>query len=215
MSYLAADGAALVAAAVQAAIRERAPRRTVAAVAAAVTGTLVSATARPCPAATVHKARTLDAQGNAEVVDDPAQLLATLRAVRRAQRQKKKERRRAAKAKAQLDASNQIVVVDAMVDSTAGNADRCARSEGTVVAVSAVSARSSPVEGSGHFRPPDGVDPSGNIDVFTNASDLDSIHTVGRLPLSAGRLEVSPYSVSLSPGEHRNSRVCRGKGKQP
>ena len=97
MSYSAADGASLVAAAVQAAIRERAPRRTVAAVAAAVSGTVLSAAARPFAPATMHKERAQDAQGKAEESDDPGPLLEKLRAVRRAQRQRKKEKRRAAK----------------------------------------------------------------------------------------------------------------------
>ena len=97
MSYSAADGASLVAAAVQAAIRERAPRRTVAAVAAAVSGTVLSAAARPFAPATMHKERAQDAQGKAEESDDPGPLLERLRAVRRAQRQRKKEKRRAAK----------------------------------------------------------------------------------------------------------------------
>ncbi|CAK0862539.1 unnamed protein product [Prorocentrum cordatum] len=97
MSANAADGPSLVAAAVQAAIREGAPRRTVAAVAAAVAGTVMSATARPSVPATMHKERAQDAQGKAEDSDDPVQLLEKLRAVRRAQRLRKKEKRRTAK----------------------------------------------------------------------------------------------------------------------
>ena len=96
MSALAADGAALVAAAVDAAIKACAPRRTVAAVAAAVAGTCLSAAARPC-VATKPKVCTQDAQSAAGETDDPAQLLETLRAVRRTQRHRKKEKRRAAK----------------------------------------------------------------------------------------------------------------------
>ena len=91
----AADGAALVAAAVQAAIRESAPRRTVAAVAAAVAGTVLAAS-KQVPA-TVHKERAQDAPSVAEVSDDPAELLDKLRSVRRAQRQRKKQKRRDAK----------------------------------------------------------------------------------------------------------------------
>ena len=98
MSFIAADGAALVAAAIQAAIRERASHRTVAAVAAAVVGSLMSAATRPPPAATKRKVRTPEAQSKAEEAGDPAQLLESLRAVRRAQRARKKERRRTAKA---------------------------------------------------------------------------------------------------------------------
>ena len=95
MSYNAADGAALVAAAVQAVIRERAPRRTVAAVAAAVAGTVMSAAASP-PAARPQM-RTQDAKSETLEADDPEKLLASLRAVRRAQRLRKKQRRREAK----------------------------------------------------------------------------------------------------------------------
>ena len=96
MSAIAADGPSLVAAAVQAAIREHAPKRTVAAVAAAVAGTVMSAAVRPSAPATLHKERAQDAQGKAEDSDDPAQLLEKLRAVRRAQRLRKREKRRMA-----------------------------------------------------------------------------------------------------------------------
>ena len=104
MSLNHADGAALVAAAVQAAIREHAPRRTVAAVAAAV-ASVVFAT-RSSPSATRAKAtcdRNVssflkgDTQSAAADNDDPVQLLNSLRAVRSAQRKRKKERKQAAK----------------------------------------------------------------------------------------------------------------------
>ena len=101
MSCNAADGAALVAAAVQAAVREGAPRRTIAAVAAAVAGTCLSAAARPFKAVKEPAARAQDAPSHAEEADDPAQLLDRLRAVRRAQRSRKKQRRREAKRLAQ------------------------------------------------------------------------------------------------------------------
>ena len=92
MNLSAADGAALLAAAVQAAIRERAPTRTVAAVAATVAGTFVSAAARQSPPATRAQARTMDAErANADVeADDPVQLFASLRAHRRTQPSKEK-----------------------------------------------------------------------------------------------------------------------------
>jgi len=106
MSPHAADGAALVAAAVAAAIRERASLRTVAAVAAAVAGRVLAA-ARPDLAAAVPQARTQDAPtGIDEDAGDPVQLLAALRCSRRAQRQRKKERRRLAKQAAQLQSSS-------------------------------------------------------------------------------------------------------------
>jgi hypothetical protein len=93
------DGAALLAAAVRAAVQANAPRRTVQAVAAAVTGVLV----RPATAVAEPHTDTWvqpDAQMHAEEAGDSAQLLASLRAVRRGQRQRKKERRRVAKLEA-------------------------------------------------------------------------------------------------------------------
>ena len=97
MSHIAADGAVLVAAAVQAAIRERVFLRTVAAVAAAVAGKALSAAAQPTPAAK-PKMHTPEPEPNLlDEANDPVKLLATLRAVRSAQRARKKERRRAAK----------------------------------------------------------------------------------------------------------------------
>jgi len=90
-----ADGASLVAAAVRAAILAKAPRRTVAAVAAAVAGAFVhrSPAQRPAPtprAPTGRQAATPPAPG-----DSPEELLQALRAERQAQRRRKKERRRA------------------------------------------------------------------------------------------------------------------------
>ena len=90
------DGPALLAAAVRAACQAGAPRRTVQAVASAVTAILVR------PAAAVPRrepktpAGTPGAAAEGEPDDAPA-LLASLRAVRQAQRVRKKERRRAAK----------------------------------------------------------------------------------------------------------------------
>lgn len=91
---MAVDSAALLAAAVKAACLAGAPRRTVQAVASAVTGVLV----RPA-GAVLHTDLRMPAgtQCRAEGDDDPAQLLSALRSVRKAQRQRKKERRRAAK----------------------------------------------------------------------------------------------------------------------
>lgn len=97
MSPPAADGAALVAAAVQAALREGAPRRTVAAVAAAVAGTVLSAASQSTRLATKPRVLIQEAPTDAEA-GNPEQLLASLRTARRAQRQRKKQRRREAKA---------------------------------------------------------------------------------------------------------------------
>ena len=97
MSHHAAHDAALVAAAVQAAIRERAPRRTVAAVASAAVGALAFGADRPTPLPKANAVHTRDAQGEDVADGEPALLLASLRAARRAQRLRKKERRRVAR----------------------------------------------------------------------------------------------------------------------
>ena len=97
MSHQAAHDAAVVAAAVQAAIREGAPRRTVAAVASAAVGALAFQADRPVQLQTVNKEHTRDAQGMDKDACDPAVLLTALRAARRAQRLRKKERCREAK----------------------------------------------------------------------------------------------------------------------
>ena len=89
------DGAALLAAAIRAACLAKAPRRTVQAVAAAVTGVLVrpTAAAEPRAAASVPAG----AQSAHDEAASPDQLVDSLRVARRAQRARKKERRRAAK----------------------------------------------------------------------------------------------------------------------
>ena len=78
------DGAALLAAAIRAAVQAKAPRRTVQAVAAAVTGVLLR---QPTVAAVPHtdSRKQPDAPMEAEAAGDPAQLLASLRAARRSQ----------------------------------------------------------------------------------------------------------------------------------
>ena len=98
---MAADGPALLAAAVRAACLAKAPRRTVQAVASAVAGVL----ARPPPAeATPAPVRPVQANFGRHAADgatsdaSPEELLAALRAARTAQRKRKKERRRAKKA---------------------------------------------------------------------------------------------------------------------
>eukprot|EP00929_Paragymnodinium_shiwhaense_P121781 TRINITY_DN9415_c0_g1_i1.p1 TRINITY_DN9415_c0_g1~~TRINITY_DN9415_c0_g1_i1.p1 ORF type:complete len:233 (-),score=43.63 TRINITY_DN9415_c0_g1_i1:401-1099(-) len=98
---MAADGAALLAAAVRAACLAKAPRRTIQAVAAAVTGVLVrplSAAAAPAPVSSVPARPQRTAAGGDEVVPASSEdLLNALRAARSAQRRRKKERRQAAK----------------------------------------------------------------------------------------------------------------------
>lgn len=96
---MAADGAALIAAAVRAACLAKAPRRTVQSVAAAVASVLVR------PAATVRERSAAEPAGTpcaaagapAPGCPSPEELLAALRAARASARKKKKERRRAKK----------------------------------------------------------------------------------------------------------------------
>ena len=133
MSLSAADGAVLIAAAVQAAIRERASNRCISGIAAAVAGQVVTristgqAAARQQPAARTKERR----RDPAEEADDPAELLASLRAHRRAVRAKKKERRRAAKlaaASAHVPSTDDIASRPAVeiLESLAGAAGSCA-----------------------------------------------------------------------------------------
>ena len=67
----------------------------------AVAGTVLSAASRPTPSVTRAKVQPSDALNAAEDAGDPAQLLASLRAVRKAPRLRKKQRRREAKQAAQ------------------------------------------------------------------------------------------------------------------
>lgn len=133
MSLSAADGAVLIAAAVQAAIRERASNRCISGIAAAVAGQVVTristgqAAARQQPAAR-SKERWRDP---AEEANDPAELLASLRAHRRAVRAKKKERRRTAKlaaAGAHVPPTDDVASRPAVeiLESLAGAAGSCA-----------------------------------------------------------------------------------------
>jgi len=94
-----ADGAALLAAAVRAAVLAKAPRRTVQAVASAVTGVLArpeTAQAAKGPVPTVP-AGSQSAAAESAGEQTPEVLLQTLRAARSAQRRRKKERRKARK----------------------------------------------------------------------------------------------------------------------
>ena len=142
MSHNVADGAPLVAAAVQAAIRESASVRMVAAVAAAVAGKVLSAAAQPTWHATKRKEHTPDAPTGIDVeAGDPVQWLAALRCSRRSQRQRKKERRRLAKQAAQLQSSSppqshQPQHADAITDG--GAAGPRAEPEGASAAVPAL-----------------------------------------------------------------------------
>ena len=104
MSPNVADGAVLVAAAIQATIQNSGSVRMVSAVAAAVAGKVLqhqSAAAQPTRLVTKPRVLTQDAPMDTEA-DNPEQLLASLRAARRAQRQRKKQRRREARQAANL-----------------------------------------------------------------------------------------------------------------
>ncbi|CAE8656688.1 unnamed protein product [Polarella glacialis] len=98
-----ADGPAFVAAAVRAAILAKAPRRTVQAVAAAVTGVFTS---RPA-AATLRTSSAAQAMPRGECRSTPGigasaeELVAALQEARRARRRRKKENRRAKKREAE------------------------------------------------------------------------------------------------------------------
>ena len=95
---MAADGPALLGAAVRAACLAKAPRRTIQAVAAAVAGVLVRPglpVATPGPSGSKLPCETGTAR---ECTTDPSDLLEALRASRRAQRKRKKQRRRNARA---------------------------------------------------------------------------------------------------------------------
>ena len=101
-----ADGAALLAAAIRSAVLAKAPRRTVQAIASAVTGVVLrSGNDVPRPAAPVRESTHAD-----EAADDSS-LLAALRASRKAQRIRKKARRREAKLAASSIGANSIVPV--------------------------------------------------------------------------------------------------------
>jgi len=96
----AADGPALVAAAIRASIQSKAPRRTVAAVAAAVASVFrrpLAARATP-PTGPVEMPTDTQRAPGAGHDDSPEELLTALRTARRAQRRRKKARRRVARA---------------------------------------------------------------------------------------------------------------------
>ena len=92
-------GAELVSAAVRSAILAKAPRRTVAAVAASVTSALLGATkaAQPRPTAGEPTRTQNPTEQSAEGDASPEALLTALRDARRAQRKRKKVRKRAGK----------------------------------------------------------------------------------------------------------------------
>eukprot|EP00419_Tripos_fusus_P054077 CAMPEP_0172805998 /NCGR_PEP_ID=MMETSP1075-20121228/6056_1 /TAXON_ID=2916 /ORGANISM="Ceratium fusus, Strain PA161109" /LENGTH=253 /DNA_ID=CAMNT_0013644713 /DNA_START=61 /DNA_END=822 /DNA_ORIENTATION=+ len=98
---MAVDGPALLGAAIRAACLARAPRRTVQAIASAVTGVLVGRHVASGTSPKSIRRQQRDTEGS-DCDDGPgdAELLEALRASRRARRKRKKDRRRAAKAAA-------------------------------------------------------------------------------------------------------------------
>jgi len=218
MSYPAADGAVLVAAAVQAAIRECASVRTIAAVAAAVAGKVVSATARPASRpATVPKVPTLDAQSDIDVFDDPAQLLEKLRSVRRAQRHRKKQRRREAK-QAALDSPPDATIAqhndaDSPDASTAGQ--RAGTGEPLAAAPAPVLARSPAEDDCSICHTPQPGDL--NLTQQNTAmptDDASSCHTLAaRLSPSVRLDEHSECNAGLDPQTSAGKSSFPGRGK--
>ena len=104
------DSAALLGAAIRAAILAKAPRRTVQAVASAVTGVLVHSPAPGAASRAVPKAQATEGAVGAATAMPPngssaEELVAALREARRAQRRRKKANRRARKRSARETAS--------------------------------------------------------------------------------------------------------------
>ena len=233
---MSADGAALLAAAITAAILANAPRRTVQAVAAAVTSVLVRQTAAAEPRTNTGLRVSVQSDHSGED-GDPALLQSSLRASRKAQRLRKKERRRAAKAEALRGSSAPNVVAIATTDGErAGLADLSAQPEGADADVSALPASpalpplTSPRR-SGPERPDPGVDSSGVNDDGAASAPYHSepsmasgtLRTVASGSLraepavSAGRHRHAPYAAAAAtPAAHGNQRMRQpGKGVKP
>jgi hypothetical protein len=109
---MAADGPALLAAAVRAACLAKAPRRTIQAVAAAVAGVLARPATMAATPREASSARAGDMRNAADAGNGfpPEELLAALRAARSAQRRRKKVRRRTAKRVAVAASHNEASV---------------------------------------------------------------------------------------------------------
>ena len=192
-------GADLVSAAVTAAIQARAPRRTVAAVAAAVTNALVQKTDK-LPSASQMPA---GAQRSGGPEADDSALLASLRAVRSAARRRKKERKQASKqAVASSVVPNEAIETlevpsrPGVAEQRAATGDSSAPASAPTLGISAASDSAIPLAAD------DKSDTSCHTmgrSVLDNASDR-GIPTMG----SAGSERAAPY-----PGATRH----RGKGK--
>ena len=211
------DGAALLAAAVRAAVQANAPRRTVQAVAAAVTGVLV----RPTAAAGPHSddlPRVPDAQSPHAGTDDPAQLLEALRAARRAQRQKKKARRVAAKrAAADATAPRDAPAAEAdMGASDGGAAGQCTGPRGSPAAEPA----QAPPGPAGDPPAPAGPAPAQlqlhHVGAGNDAGSEISRHTLGPGDLASevsGTLRAASRTTSAGMARHEPyPNTALGKG---
>ena len=179
------SAAALLAAAVRAAILAKAPRRTVQAVASAVTGVL----ARPMAATAMKGTDARESAGSTCTAKDdsnasPEQLLQSLREARSAQRRRKKERRRARK-------------------TATRNADKRQSSDEAAAAAHAhaEAATATPVLTRGGEEEPAASDVNMTLAVTSNVRGLS--------PASAW-LASSPPPSKKSRGNSRNSRSSVG-----
>lgn len=216
------DGASLLAAAIRAAVQAKAPRRTVQAVAAAVTGVLLRATDAVPADAVPHLASRRQPDAPMQTDDDggdPAQLLASLRAARRSQRQRKKERKRAAKQAAGASAHSQHIVPhhDGDTIMEGGVAGPRAEHEGAPAAAPAQTpARppdlSPPIDQSGfalQLQPaPAASTPAGSV-----VSSLPNTLRPSPAPSSACEIDRMAASETASAGRPRPSRSRSSKPK--
>ena len=217
------DGAALLAAAVRAACQAKAPRRTIQAVAAAVTGVLVRPMAEAVPRARSEVPAGAQGAPVPAPAEDPAVLVDTLRAARRAQRARKKVRRRKAKQAASMNADVLASSVDgkpcAAVSTSGGAAGRGAEpwgdsAERSAQAPPGPSAGDAPpgVPAEGPLIRPESLadqssTPSGTLRASVQSGTLGgSVHTLGRPEVddtdvapraaSAGKGRAAPYAAA-------------------
>jgi hypothetical protein len=192
----------LMAAAVQAAIRERASNRCISGIAAAVAGQVVTristgqAAAPQQPAARAKERR----RDPAEEADDPVELLASLRAHRCAVRAKKKERRKAAKRAATGD------------DSAAGN---CADHVGGSAVTPALALQSLEAPALATAGEPPGIlapsvlAPGVLPDQADSALNRDELSNSERSAPSTARPAASEISAGVLPGRYTANTTAR------
>ncbi|CAK0843372.1 unnamed protein product [Prorocentrum cordatum] len=225
------DGAALLAAAVRAACQAKAPRRTVQAVAAAVTGVLVRPMAEAVPRQRSEVPAGVHGAPVPAPAEDPAVLVDTLRAARRAQRARKKVRRREAKQAASLRADGLAGSVDsrprAAVPTIGGAAGRGAESWGDSAERPAQAPPGPPAGDAAPGVPAEGplvrpvslADPSSEPPGIQAASvpSVTSAHTFG--PSEIDDTDMAPRAASAGKGRAAPYAASRGKsgrhGKGP